>query len=622
LPFPVPTWNEQERVDEVFSALRLDERPQLAAIESKVRELFGAFVQSLRRHPSPLALRHRDWTPETLTIAARIAATAAEAAYAAQVGSLFSEETVWSRGDIAALFPWESQEPGGTGETLDRALKRAGARVLSAGRKPGQLPMGQSETLRLDRLFQHGKVLEGYGHVLEAMDAQGVPVTGDVVLDARALGLALASRAARAARLSQGLSAEASKSWGLLRWRIVRKSWAHRLHELCFQDILGDGRWDADRILPRVRTVKRGLVPSPRLGAVPLSKVGVVRLLDAMGPKRPRKAPVIEDVLAKVGTVMDRSYARYAIYKSDGRARWLDVPNPELAEAQKRLVQVLRARAPFAGVATAFEPGRSPALQARIHEGASAAVVVDIADFFGSIRPRHLRWAFHPRKGETGDASSNLLVSGGTRAERESLLQLLFARDTTARWLPQGAPSSPWAANLAGHLMDRRLRAWARRWGLVRYSRYADDLVLSLHGEPDPATIDRFLGEAERELRASIEARGWMVNDEKTRRFRRGDRVPLTLCGVEVPEEPGAPCRLPRAQHRRARAALHTLRCGLAPATHGLLAWAWGATGSPGWLAWRSAQLSRFAVDLAGPLLAEALVAGWADHVDQAVGDD
>jgi hypothetical protein len=622
LPFPIPIWNDQKRSEEVFSALRLNERQQLAPLESKVRELFGAFVQSLRRQPAPLALRHTDWTPETLTIAARIAATAADLAYGMQVGGLFSEDQIWSRADVAALFPWESQEPGGIGEVPDRSLKREGARVLSTGRKPGQLPRAHGEALRLDRIIRHGGVLEGYGQVLEAMETHGIHVTGDVVLDARALGLALSKRAERAFRLTQGMGAEASASWRRLRSRIVRKSWAHRLQHLRFQDILFDRRWDADRIVPRVRAMTRDIVPSPRLGDVQLSKLGVVRLLDAMGPRRPREAPKTVEVLQGLGTIVDRSYVRYSIYKSDGRERWLDVPNPELSVAQKRLVKALRSRAPFAGVATAFEPGRSPALQARIHEGARAAVVVDIADFFGSIRPRHLRWAFHPRKGNAGKASTDLLVAGGTRKQRERLILLLFTGDTKTRWLPQGAPSSPWAANLAAHPMDRRLRAWARQWGAVRYSRYADDLVLSLHGEYDEHTIDRFLDEAEKELRAAIRARGWVVKDEKTRRFRKGDRVPLTLCGVEVPGEIGAPCRLPRVQHRRARAALHKLRCGLAPATHGLLAWAWGATGSPGWLAWRSRQLSRFAVDLAGPLLAESLVAGWADNVDQTAGED
>lgn len=628
LTFPVPKWDEPQ-IDDALATLRLDERPTLTPIVSKVRELVGAFVQSLRRHSAPQAVRHTDWTVQSLSVAARIAATAAEAAYAAQVGTVFPEELVWQRGDVAALFPWETQEPGSPGETADRTLKREKARVLGKGQRPGQLPMREDAVLRLDRVWERGRVLDGYGRVLQAMEALRMEVTGEAVIDARALGLALAWRAARVAELPEKAADDpAAATWTRLRLRVARKSWAHRLHVLCFRDLAGDRRWHSDRIIPRVLSVlsrgalSRGALSPPRLSDVRLSDLGLVRLLDAMGPKRPPALPRTEEILARVGTVTDRTYQRRAIYKTDGSARWLDVPNSELAEAQRRLVEALRPSAPFAGVATAFEPGRSPALQARVHEGAVAAVVIDIADFFGSIRPRHIRWAFHPRRGETETTSKGLLLNGGSREQRESLLMLLFAGEGRTRWLPQGAPSSPWAANLAAHPMDRRLRAWARDWGSVRYSRYADDLALSFHSEADAATVKRFLEAGEQALRAAVQARGWAVREEKTRRWRREDRSPLTLCGVEVPRMPGAPCRLPRAQHRRARAALHQLRCGAAPWDHGLLAWAWGATGQPGWLAWGSPELSRFAVDLAGPVLAEALAGGWADSVDHAEDEE
>lgn len=626
LPFPVPKWGDT-RMEEALSRLRIGEHSSLSSIADNVRELSAAFIQALRRHPAPWNGRCRDWTVESLSVAARLANIVADAAYAAQVGTVFTEDLVWERGDVAALFPWESQEPGGLGETADRRLKRIGARVLAMGDQPGQLPARQELNLRLDRVWERGEVLEGYSRILELMGHLGSAPSGDVVLDARRLGASLAEKAARVEHLFD-LIRDAATVWGWsrLRARVLRKSWMHRLHVLSFHHILGDRRWHPDRIIPRVKSVRRqSREKFHSLGDVRLSDVGLVRLLDAMGPQRPRSIPTTGDVMRLVGKVKDRSYQRRAIFKADGRARWLDVPNPVLAEAQRKLVAALRPSSPFAGVATAFEPGRSPALQARIHEGAVAAVVMDIADFFGSIRPRHLRWAFHPRKlGATARArrraaKTGVLVAGGAKQEREALLRLLFAGEGRTRWLPQGAPSSPWAANLAAHPMDRRLRAWARdsqSLGEVRYSRYADDLVLSLHGDVDADTASRFLVEAEASLRAAIVARGWTVREEKTRRWRREDRAPLTLCGVEVPRRAGDPCCLPRATYMRARAAMHKLRCGHRRDVHGLLAWAWGATGQPGWLSWLSPQLSGFTKSLAGRLLAEAVLAGWADSVD------
>ena len=627
VPFPVPRWND-ERSEAVLAALRLEERPALVGLASKVRELLAAFVQALRRQSAPQPmLRHTDWTAASLTIAAGIAATVAEAAYAAQIGKVFTELSIWQRGDVAALFPWEAQIPGDQGEPLDRMLRRKDARVLAIGARAGQLPMRPNAKIRLDRVWARGRVLEGYGRVLHAMEALGVRPCGEAVLDARALGLNLARRAARAEPLAEDVvDPDSHKAWKLLLSHAQQRAWAHRLHVLRFGDLHHDSRWHPDRIIPRmVKVASEGGWQLAQLDELPLAALGLVPLLDTMGPRRPDEAPRTADVLARVGAVSDRSYRRHAIYKADRTARWLDVPSPELARAQRRLVRVLRPNAPFAGVATAFEPGRSPALQARVHEGAVAAVIVDISDFFGSIRPRHVRWAFHPRPGEHA-SSDGPLLTGGTREDREDLLLLLFAGEGRTRWLPQGAPSSPWAANLAAHPMDRRLRAWARDWGAVRYSRYADDLVLSLHKPTESAAaldavaVDRFLVEAHAALNAAIQARGWKVNEAKTRRWRRGDRAPLTLCGIEVPTEPGAPCRLPRGQHQRARAALHQLRCGTAQWDHGLLAWAWSSTGRPGWLAWSNLLLTRFAIAMAGPVLAEAFLAGWADNIDR--GED
>jgi hypothetical protein len=216
--------------------------------------------------------------------------------------------------------------------------------------------------------------------------------------------------------------------------------------------------------------------------------------------------------------------------------------------------------------------------------------------------------------------AARLLVEGGKKRERELLLSLLFAGDKKHKWLPQGAPSSPWVANLAAHPMDRRIRKWVREYGAVKYSRYADDLVVSLHTTADTEPysdefVSRFLNDAESALRDAVQARGWEVQEKKTRRWRKADSVPLTLCGIEVPIASNSPCQLPRQQHRRVRAALHRLRCGQA-SDHGLLAWAWGATGHPGWLAWTNPGLTALAVALAGPILAESFLSGWADSLD------
>ncbi len=637
MPLMLSRW-DYASLDLVWNELELEQCSQLLPYLSHIRELASAFLQALNRSPkSPVRLASV-WTVEALRIAATLGAFIADAAYGRAIGKIFDEDAVWSRSDVAALFPWESQVPTGPRQILDRGLARkTNARILANGKRAGQLPMPSNAHLRLDRVWERGQVVTGYALVVRLLDVLGLEIVGDAVLDARRLGRELAWRMSRLEKLPEFVPADVVGAWQRMLKRIKRRSWAHRLHLLKFADISFDKRWQVDRLLPRVRAVARQIpgMTFPMFGQIPLARIGLVRLLDAMGAKWPLESIKTGDVLAAIGTLPDCTYRRYPIYKADGTRRWLDVPNDALAKAQKKVMEMLRPANPFAGVATAFEPGRAPAFHARLHEGAVAAVIIDIADFFGSIRPRHLRWAFHPRTVRPGKkketpatntlnkpsrGAGRLLVEGGKKQERELLLSLLFAGDEKHKWLPQGAPSSPWVANLAAHPMDRRIRKWVREYGAVKYSRYADDLVVSLHvpADAEPYSdefVSRFLHDAETVLREAVQARGWKVQEKKTRKWRKGDAAPLTLCGIEVPIASNSLCQLPRQQHLRVRAALHRLRCGQA-ADHGLLAWAWGATGHPGWLAWTNCGLTSLAVELAGPILAEAFLCGWADSVD------
>lgn len=637
----IKQWSS-EPLDAVWNQLELEKCSRLSPYLRHIRELAAAFYQSLYRSPKQPMRFAETWTVEALRIAAQLGAFIADAAYALALGNVFDENAVWSRGDVAALFPWEAQEPGGLRQILDRGLARTSdARILAKGRRAGQLPVRAYVQLDLGKVWTQGRVIPGYVAILQLLDGLNQTISGDAVLDARALGRILALRIARLESLPDFVTSDVIDAWERLRKHIKYKSWAHRLHLLTFNDIRFYNRlWHEEQLLPRVRAAAKQIqgMTAASLGRISLKRIGLVRLLDAMGAERPLRPTSIEEVKSVIGVMPERTYRRYPIYKTDGSRRWLDVPNETLANAQKNIMNLLRPANPFAGVATAFEPGRAPAMHARMHEGAIAAVVIDIADFFGSVRPRHLRWAFHPRilplekpsrkANSVGDeartlrAASRLLLEGGKKREREAILSLLFAGDSRHQWLPQGAPSSPWVANLAAHPMDRRIRQWLREHENVKYSRYADDLVLSLHtsdsGEqPDEFAITRFLDEAETVLRESVQARGWEVQEKKTRRWSKtGDRKPLILCGIEVPHASGLPCKLPREQHRRAKAALHRLRCGRA-SDHGFLAWAWGATGHPGWLAWTNPKLNDLSVAISGSLLAEAFLAGWADTIDE-----
>jgi hypothetical protein len=273
-------------------------------------------------------------------------------------------------------------------------------------------------------------------------------------------------------------------------------------------------------------------------------------------------------------------YRRHCLPKSGGGVRWIDVPHPALAQVQRRLSDVLFAYEPPRPEAIAFAPHRSPMLHARMHAGARAAAVVDIRDFFGSVRPSQFEWALKhasPRRWSTGRSCP---MFESSMVFPEVLLPLLFRDDLPghAPYLPQGSPASPAVANLVAHELDDRVLQAARAEfgpdGWI-YSRYADDLVLST-----PRDDAAFGPKARKLLERAVTSMNWQVAAEKSRTWMAGSRGPLVLCGIVVPLESDGPLTLPRETSRRVRAAWHHVESGHATHhDHGLLAYAYAVTG-------------------------------------------
>jgi hypothetical protein len=115
--------------------------------------------------------------------------------------------------------------------------------------------------------------------------------------------------------------------------------------------------------------------------------------------------------------------------------------------------------------------------------------------------------------------------------------------------LPQGSPTSPALANLAGHALDRRIAGLAASTG-ASYTRYADDLALSFDGPG----AQRRAGRAAATIRTIATEEGFRVNQAKTIVATRSNRQ--LLCGVVVNER----LTVPRADYDRLRAVVHNCR--------------------------------------------------------------
>jgi RNA-directed DNA polymerase len=429
----------------------------------------------------------------------------------------------------------------------------------------------------------------------------------------------------------------AAQAWQRLQRHHRRSTWVHPHSALTVAELCRTGRWSSTQV--RVLLTRHGMNQQPDHARIPVRNLPTVSLATL---RRPRHPPTTDEATTLAGLAQDlgcdptweavreaatnSTWSRQRRPKRSGGVRWLDVPPPPLRAAQRRLGMLLGCLLPESGTPTAFHAGASPALHARAHAGAVAALRADLADFFPSVHPWHLEpWLGIDRHGPTTSAApshDHNLLPDWSEQGRRSLLDLLFLRRRGLPYLPQGAPSSPAAANLAGLWLDRAVVARCVATfgpGAFSYTRYADDLVLSTRQADD---VDAFHHGAVRILQEAVAGQRWKLRTPKTRTWSVADRDDLHVCGLLVPRTPTAPLRLDRPTWRRARAALHRLRHrvdfgreapGSPNAAHGLLAYAYAATGDPRWLAYTSRHVLTLARRLAGPLFSEAFLAGWSD---------
>jgi len=227
-----------------------------------------------------------------------------------------------------------------------------------------------------------------------------------------------------------------------------------------------------------------------------------------------------EEQLDSLARTAKSRYRRYPI-EGPSKVRWIEAPDPELKEVQRRLLDRLAYRLPTTEWAHGFVPERSIVTHARNHVGRPWVVAADIRDFFPSMSADRVAQALAPLELETDLPRAVALV---TRAGR----------------LPQGAPTSPHLANVIFGSVDHDLAKLG--WS---YSRYADDLTFSGDGDPR-RLVD--------ELRSVIAKHGFRLASHKTRIMGRHQRQWVT--GLVVNDR----VSVPRNVRRTLRAALHRTR--------------------------------------------------------------
>jgi retron-type reverse transcriptase len=249
-------------------------------------------------------------------------------------------------------------------------------------------------------------------------------------------------------------------------------------------------------------------------------------------------------LLYAMANVPARYYRHFQIEKRSGGTRLISTPRVFLKVVQRWILLNILYRMGLPSFVTGFVPERGLLANGVPHVGRKYLARVDLQDFFPSISFSSVQRVYADF-GFTEDVS-----------------RLLTKLSTLNGSLPQGAPTSPYLANLVFLPCDDQLKDMCEKYNF-RYSRYADDLTFS----SNTPISGSFLKEVE----SVVSAHSFRVNGNKVTVRGPGQRLVTTGMVVNAKVHP------PRDLLRRLRARFHqaTLNPNLfVPEANRLLGWA------------------------------------------------
>lgn len=224
-------------------------------------------------------------------------------------------------------------------------------------------------------------------------------------------------------------------------------------------------------------------------------------------------------------------YAHTVLSKRFGKVRLIESPKPHLKRIQRIVLDKILSGIPIHDAAHGFCRNRSIVTAAQNHANKNVVVKLDLEDFFPSISRSKVNAIFF-MAGYSEQVATALAQLCTSSAHADCWGQYLSDLSTDERLriqdryrsphVPQGAPTSPYLANLACFRMDCRLAGLAKSAG-ANYTRYADDLVFS--GD------SKFQRVAKRfcdHVAATALEEGFSVNFRKTRIMPRSSQQKIT----------------------------------------------------------------------------------------------
>ena len=203
-------------------------------------------------------------------------------------------------------------------------------------------------------------------------------------------------------------------------------------------------------------------------------------------------------------------YFQKVIPKKDKTERILNVPNLSLKVVQKWILKEILEKIFVSEQAMAFVPHKNGLREnAERHKKNIFLLEMDITNFFGTITEQQVYTLFC-------NIGYNTKVAG-----------ILANLCTYDNYLPQGAVTSPYIANLVCYHMDARINGYCSRKDIV-YTRYTDDLTFSSDNRMLLNKIEKF-------IKYIVTDEGFTINDKKTRYL--SNDVKKTVTGITINDD-------------------------------------------------------------------------------------
>ena len=232
---------------------------------------------------------------------------------------------------------------------------------------------------------------------------------------------------------------------------------------------------------------------------------------------------------------IQKQYNSIDISKKRGGVRTLNIPSKRLRFVQRLILDFLTNNFKPHKTAYGFIEKKSIVDNAKLHKNKKYVICFDIKDFFPTINSKRIYGMLQSYPFNANANVARIITNYVT----------YYDYKIEAKILPQGAPTSPYLANMICRKMDSRIFNFFKSKS-VNYSRYADDLTFSTNDFKKihliMKNVPRFIAEE-----------GFKVNEEKTRVLPYYKRQIVT--GLVINKK----VSLPREYIRGLRALLHNV---------------------------------------------------------------